>query len=744
MSLICLGETADGKFRIHSTNDNDTRDIERDRLYAVLKSGHKVAGCCIMGGDDGGDVMFDIEEFMREADSELLMKNFAVLAELTLELSDANAAYEAGRPGMSDKEYDALYDRLQEMERNIGVAFISSVTQNVGYEVVSLLQKERHSVPMLSLDKTKDIEKLKEWLWDKKGILSLKMDGLTVVLTYRNGRLLKAVTRGNGEVGEVVTHNAKWFDGVPNNIKHKGELVLRGEAVITYSEFERINSIGASGDDGDYKNPRNLCSGTVRQLDSRVSATRKVRFICFSAVSGTEGVDGCSTKEGELDYLNSLGFNTVLRLKVDAYSIDAAIKEFEESVKKNDVPSDGLVLTYDDIEYGMSLGNTSKFPRHSIAFKWHDNESWTTLKDIVWQVGRTGIVTPVAVFEPLCIEGSRVERATLHNVSMMQKLLGQPYVGQKISVYKANMIIPNIAEGVMIEDAIAEGGSNCHMSDFEMIGVPLYCPVCGYVLKSVYEQNSDTVTLVCYNQNCGGKQINRLKHFVKRDAMNINGISEAILNDMTQFGFIGNSLGDIYRIEESDFNIWERCDGYGYDSVKKIKEAINASRKVSLANLVYAYGVRNVGLQTAKILCKEAGYDFYVLMSHKFADKISSIHGLGEVVQSSWREFIDSCDADDMKDIVINELNIEKPICGSSQFSNIVFCCTGALYKYNSRKDLQDSIEARGGKLTNSVTSRTNYLITNDTTSGSSKNKDAFRYGIEIITEEQFIDKFGK
>ena len=628
------------------------------------------------------------------------------------------AYYQESREVMSNFEYDRLYDELLELERETGTVFGNSPTQNVGYEVVSSLPKERHESPMLSLNKTKSVEELKEWLGEQSGLLSWKMDGLTIVLTYEEGKLVKAVTRGNGEIGEVITNNAKTFVNVPMTIPYKGQLVLRGEAVIRYSDFLKINE-EIEDVDARYKNPRNLCSGSVRQLNSEVTAQRKVRFFAFSLVSA-DGVDFKNSREEQFLWLKSQGFETVEYRLVTADTLEAAVASFSEAVEKNDVPSDGLVLLFDDIAYGQSLGRTAKFPRDSIAFKWADEIQETTFSYIEWSASRTGLINPVAVFEPVELEGTTVSRASVHNISIMEALeLGE---GDRITVYKANMIIPQIA------DNLTRSGVR---------DIPETCPVCGG--KTEVRKVNDVKSLYCTNPDCQAKKIKSFTLFTSRDALNIGGLSEATLEKFIARGFI-HEYADIFHLDRHEEEI-VNMEGFG-----KLTEAVKRAADTTLPRVVYGLGVAGIGLANAKMLCRHFQYDFHA-MRCAGKEELTAVDGIGEVLADAWIQFFADEKNNQMVDRLMEELTIEAAPKEEGErtelFEGLVFVITGSVEHFKNRKEVQEIIESRGGKVTGSVTAKTSYLINNDAASNSSKNKKARELGIPVITEEQFIEMLG-
>lgn len=657
------------------------------------------------------------------------------IKELVKILNEASRAYyQESREIMTNLEYDKLYDELCALENETGIVIAGSPTVNVGYEVLSSLPKEAHPGRMLSLDKTKERDVLAAWLGDKHGVLSWKLDGLTVVLTYDNGELIKAVTRGNGEIGEVVTENAKVFDNVPIKIAYKGKLVLRGEAVIKYSDFEKIND-EITDADAKYKNPRNLCSGSVRQLNTKVTASRHVNFIAFSLVSA-ENVDFENSRSKQFEWLKAQGFETVYHIMVhgghggasednNTCNIYDAVEWFAENVAQNDFPSDGLVLSYDDIAYGQSLGNTSKFPRDSIAFKWQDEIVDTVLREIEWSASRTGLINPVAVFDSVEIEGSTVSRASVHNVSIVKELaLG---IGDTISVYKANMIIPQIAENK------TKSGN---------VPIPSVCPVCG--IPTVINNENGVETLVCPNPDCLAKQIKGFSLFVSRDAMNIDGLSEATIEKFIAKGFV-TELADLFRIERYREEII--CmDGFGEKSFENLIESVNKARKTTMPRLVYSLGIPGIGVANAKLIARACDDDWETVKNIPY-DELTAIDGIGNIMAESYRAFFDDEKKRSCADDIFEELVLEKREVSQSENGEIAgktFVITGTLTQFENRNELKEIIENAGGKVSGSVSKKTSCLINNDITSNSSKNKTAKELGIPIVTEEQFIKEFLK
>lgn len=630
------------------------------------------------------------------------------------------AYYQESREIMSNFEYDKLYDELVSLEKETGIVFANSPTQNVGYEVVSALPKERHEKPMLSLNKTKSVEELADWLGGQTGLLSWKMDGLTIVLTYQNGTLVKAVTRGNGEIGEVITANAKAFVNVPLNISYQGELILRGEAIIRYSDFEKINE-QIEDVDAKYKNPRNLCSGSVRQLNSEITAQRQVHFYAFSLVKA-DGIDFKNSRKEQFEWLKTQGFEVVEYHEVTKETLPETVKMYSEAIAENDTPSDGLVLLYDDIAYGQSLGRTAKFPRDSIAFKWADEIQETKLLYIEWSASRTGLINPVAVFEPVELEGTTVSRASVHNISIMEALeLG---AGDRITVYKANMIIPQIA------DNLTRSGVR---------DIPEACPVCGG--QTEVRQINDVKSLYCTNPDCQAKKIKSFTLFTSRDALNIAGLSEATLEKFIGVGMI-HEYADIFHLDRHQEEIVE-MDGFGQKSYDNLIAAAEKASHTTLPRMVYGLGVAGIGLANAKMICRHFKNDFEA-MRHATVEELVEIDGIGEVLAQAWTAFFSDGKNNAIVDHLLAELTFEAVDEESSEgadeaFAGMNFVITGSLEHFKNRKELQELIERRGGKVTGSVTSKTNYLINNDVASSSSKNKKARELGVPILSEEEFL-----
>ncbi len=632
--------------------------------------------------------------------------------------SAARAYYQEDREIMSNFEYDALYDELLALEKETGIVMAGSPTNNVGYEILSELEKVAHDSPMLSLDKTKSPEDLRSWIGAQKGMLSWKMDGLTVVLTYRDGVLAQAVTRGNGTIGEVITNNARVFKNLPSRIPWQGEVVLRGEAIIHYSDFEKLNASIADVD-ARYKNPRNLCSGSVRQLNNEITAKRNVYFYAFSLVSA-EGREEENSIEANMLWLADMGFTIVPYVMVDAENIVQEIQSFSEKIASNDFPSDGLVLIYDDIAYGRSLGRTAKFPRNAIAFKWADEEAETTLLEIEWSLSRTGLINPVAIFEPVELEGTTVSRASLHNISIIEGLqLGQ---GDHIKVYKANMIIPQVSEN------LTKSGN---------YPIAHHCFDDGGTTEIRME--NDVKSLYCANPFCSAKKIKLLTHFVGRDAMNIDGLSEATLAKMADQGYI-EELYDIYKLDRYEEGIIE-MEGFGEKSFKNLMKSIEVSRQTQLFRFVYSLGILNIGSSNAKLLCKHFGNSLDALRQASVEEMVE-IDGIGEVIARSVRDYFDNEHNQKVVEELLKYITFEQEAEVASDQQSLdgkTFVITGSVNHFKNRKELKEKIESLGGKVTGSVSAKTDYLINNDNMSSSSKNKQAKELGIGLLTEGDFL-----
>lgn len=643
------------------------------------------------------------------------------MQDLVQQLNEAAAVYYQGKDEiMSNYDYDRLYDELAALEKETGIILAGSPTQRVGYEVLSELPKETHAAPMLSLDKTKSVDALASWLEGQTGLLSWKMDGLTIVLTYENGTLQKAVTRGNGQVGEVITNNARTFTNIPLSVPYQGQMILRGEAVISYSEFRKINE--TLPEEEQYKNPRNLCSGSVRQLNNEITAKRNVSFFAFALVQA-EGVDFHNSQEEKFLFLREQGFDVVEYQRVTSETLPAAIRSFADKIPQNDFPSDGLVLLMDDIAYGEGLGMTAKFPRNAMAFKWADETADTTLLEIEWSASRTGLINPVAIFEPVELEGTTVSRASVHNISIVHQLeLG---IGDTIQVYKANMIIPQIA------DNLTRSGK---------LTIPDTCPVCGH--PAVIHHENDAEVLFCENPECLAKKIKSLTLFVSRDAMNIDGLSEATIEKFLSKGML-HELADLYHLSDYRETIIE-MDGFGERSYEKLITALENSRQTTLAKFIYSLGISNIGLSNAKMICNALGNDLEHIR-HATVEELTAIDGVGDVIARSFADYFASPEHNKTVDDLLQEITLETVQTDSQaqDLSGLVFVITGSLEHFENRSALKETIENAGGKVTGSVTKKTSYLINNDIASTSSKNKKAKELGVPIITEEQAMEQFG-
>ena len=634
------------------------------------------------------------------------------IRDLVEKLNEASRAYYAqDREIMSNHEYDTLYDELVCLEKETGVILSNSPTVNVGYEAVDELPKERHESAMLSLGKTKSREELQDWLQDQSAVLSWKLDGLTIVLTYHEGKLAKAVTRGNGEIGEVITNNARTFKNLPLSIAFKGQLVLRGEAVIGYEDFERINRQMPETAEK-YKNPRNLCSGSVRQLNNEITAKRNVRFFAFALVNA-EGLDFHNSRSAQFDFLKEQGFEVVEHELVNRDTILSAVESFEEKIETYDIPSDGLVVSYEDLKYSASLGRTAKFPRDSIAFKWADELRETTLKEIEWSASRTGLINPVAIFEPVELEGTTVSRASVHNISILRGLkLG---LGDRITVYKANMIIPQIHENLTESDSVE---------------IPEACPVCGG--RTEIRQVNDVKSLYCTNPECAAKKIKAFTLFVSRDALNMDGLSEATLEKFLDRGFL-HDFSDLFHLQKFEDEIIQ-MEGFGEKSFRNLIDSIDAARDTTLPRLIYGLGIANIGVANARMLCRYFDYDLE-RMRCAGAEELSAVEGVGEVIAAAFRDFFAAEKNQKVLERLLPELRLEKPETdgNAESLSGMNFVITGSLVHFPNRETLKEIIEAKGGKVTGSVTGKTRCLINNDVTSMSSKNKKAKELQIPII-----------
>ncbi len=640
------------------------------------------------------------------------------MKELSAVLREAGKAYyQEDREIMSNLEYDRLYDELVMLETETGMVLAGSPTVTVGYEAVEELPKERHEMPMLSLDKTKDVEVLRSFIGNQPTLISWKLDGLTVVLTYRDGGLFKAVTRGNGEIGEVITNNARVFQNIPLNIPYQGELILRGEAVISYHDFEKINEEIEEAD-AKYKNPRNLCSGSVRQLNNEVTARRNVQFYAFSLVKA-EDIDFKNSREEQMCWLSDQGFDVVEYKVAVKDTLDQVMQYFAEKIGHYDIPSDGLVALYDDIAYGESLGRTAKFPRNAFAFKWKDELKETHLLEIEWSASRTGLINPVAIFEPVELEGTTVSRASVHNLSVMKNLkLG---IGDLITVYKANMIIPQIAE---------------NLTGSQTMEIPKHCPVCGG--ETNIHRINDVETLYCTNPDCQAKKIKAFTLFASRDAMNIDGLSEATLEKFIARGFI-HSFSDIFHLSQHREEIVQ-MEGFGEKSYENLINSLETARKTTLPRLIYSLGIPNIGVANAKMICKAYNYDLEKIR-HTTIEEMALIDGVGAVIAGTLVDYFADEKNQKALDELLQELEIEKPEISNEiqKFAGKIFVITGSVEHFSNRNEVKAVIEQHGGTVTGSVSAKTDYLINNDAASGSSKNKKAKQLGIPIITESEFL-----
>lgn len=622
--------------------------------------------------------------------------------------------YQYSTPIMTDFEYDKLYDELEKLEKETNTVLSNSPTQNVEPEAIDSLVKVEHPAPMLSLSKTKSISELASFLGNQEGLISWKLDGLTIVLTYKDGKLSSGVTRGNGIIGEVVTENVKKFKNIPLTIPYKGTLVVRGEAVIKYSDFNKMNE-ELDDDSSQYKNPRNLCSGSVRQLDSKVTAKRNVNCIIFALI---ESEKKFKLKSEEFEWLKSLGFDVVEYHKVTSNNIEEQVLYFKNEINEYDIPSDGLVLLYNDIEYGKQLGTTAKYPKNAIAFKWQDETAETKLIDVDWLVSRTGLINPVAVFEPVELEGTIVSRASLHNVSILQGLsLG---IGDTILVYKANMIIPQIADNLTQSNSLT---------------IPNKCPVCNHEARII--SSNDVKYLYCMNDFCPAKLVKRLSQFTSRNAMNIEGLSDAIINKLADEGLI-KTYADIYNLKRYKNDIIS-FEGFGEKSYDNLINSIEKSRNVKLANFIFALGIPDIGLSRAKLICKNYSNDINKIRNLTF-EELSKIDGIGEIIAKGWIDTFNNNDFIKELELLLKEVNFtDSSIDNNQPLKDLTFVITGSVNNFTNRDELVEYIESYGGKVVKAISNNVNYLINNDITSTSTKNTKAKELGIKIISENDLM-----
>lgn len=647
------------------------------------------------------------------------------IKELVEQLNEyRDAYYNEARSDVSDAEYDRLFDELSELENETGVVYTNSPTQSVGYEVKSELEKVKHSHPMLSLDKTKSVDDLVKFARDKDCILSLKMDGLTCLLTYENGELVQAETRGDGEIGELITHNARVFDNIPLSIDYKGHFEIEGEAIITYEDFDKINK--SLPDDKKYKNPRNLASGSVRQLDSKIAAQRHIKFIAWKVPTEIAS----NSFINRLQYAVELGFDTVpflsIRGNYNAEFINIVIEQLQRRANERSFPIDGLVATYNDITYGELLGMTGHHPKHSIAFKFYDEEVETVLKNIEWSMGKIGSLTPVAIFDPVEIDGTMVERASLHNVSILTKLDLQ--IGDTIIVYKANQIIPQVKENLSAKDR-----------ESAYIRIPSQCPVCESPTQIVKENDSEV--LMCTNPHCKGKLLGRVSHFVSKKGMDISGLSEETIKKFIELGWIAEITG-IYNLDQY-YDRLSTMSGFGKKSVDKLRKSIETSKTVRLDKFIASLSIPGIGTSQSKELVKAFGaWDKFRDASIGYYN-FTQLDGFGDVLNNNIHSWFE--DMSNIADYLASLMTFESE--DNSKTNNSLngksFVVTGKVYKFKNRDEVKEAIEKFGGKVTGSVTKSTFALINNDIESNSSKNKKAKELGVQIINEEQLIEMLG-
>ena len=639
-----------------------------------------------------------------------------------------DAYYNRSESLISDKEYDDLYDRLQELENETGIIMSNSPTHTVGYEVKSELRKAKHSHAMLSLNKTKDIDDLKKFQGYQDCVLMAKMDGLTILISYEDGKLIKAETRGNGDVGEIVTHNVKVFDNIPLEIDLKGYVEIEGEAIITYNDF---NSINDKIKENKYKNPRNLASGSVRQLDSKIAAERHLKFIVWKVPAG---MDNLKTMVERFNKAAELGFDIVPYIICDPECIEKFIDYLTEEVSELSYPIDGLVITYNDINYGLSLGVTEHHPRHSLAFKFYDETYETTLEDVEWTIGKSGQLTPTAVFDPVDIDGTEVSRASLHNVSIFKSL--QLHKNDTVTVYKANQVIPQIKENL-------SKGSNSK----NKLEIPEKCPYCGEPVSIIKE--NDTEVLMCLNAQCQGKLLGELCAFVGKKAHDIKGLSEATLSLMINTHMVSSAI-DLYNLVDKrrELSCFPKM---GTVKVNNLLKAIEESRNTTLEKFIVGLNIPLIGSRAAKDIAKHEEIRarelrindtvgvFITDGKHKY--DFTCIEGLGIERNNSIHKYFEenyNYVVKLAKLFTFPEINYEEN-SKSNKFEGKRFCITGKLKRFSNRDALMSDIESKGGKVVSGVTKATNYLITNNKTSGSGKNKKAAELGIPVISEEEYL-----
>lgn len=652
------------------------------------------------------------------------MKKIEYIKSLVRQLTAAcEAYYKNDNPIMTDKQFDDLFDELEKLENETGFVMCGSPTQKVQGYVINELKKVKHTKPMLSANKTKEISEIERFIGNQLCILSWKLDGLTIVLRYKDNKFTQAITRGNGEIGEDVTHTMSMCSNIPMTIPYTGDLEVRGECVISWEEFNKINETL----NDQYKHPRNLAAGTVRQLDSNISRSRKLTFKAFELVqdelyerSKTNLLlrDQLMDIKESFDYLEECGFEVVEHELVTNNNISDVIERFDP--EKYQYPVDGLVVMYNSYEYGKQQGKTSHHPLNMLALKWEDQLYETTLEDVLWNTSKTGLINPVAIFSPVDLDGAITTRATLHNVSYIEDLeLG---IGDSIQIYRSNMVIPKVHES---------------LTRSNNLDIPSKCPCCGGDVEIHNENGSKT--LHCMNQQCSAKLLSQFVYFVSRECMNIDGLSEATLDRFIQAGWL-IQLKDIYHLYEHKKEMIH-MDGFGKRRVEKLLDAIEKSRNSKLSNFITALSIPLIGKSTAKDMakvCHNHINEFFLNIESKF--DWSNVDGIGDTTNDSINDYFDK-NLEAVKDLIkeINFSSSENDNHSSKDLSGLTFVITGKVEKYKNRNVMKEEIESKGGKVSGSVSSKTNYLVNNDMSSNSSKNKKAKELMIPIITEDELI-----
>jgi DNA ligase (NAD+) len=633
------------------------------------------------------------------------------IKELIDKLNYYTKKYDEGQPEISDKEWDDMYFQLQTLENSYGIYYEDSPTQKVNFQIVNKLNKIEHNHKMLSLDKTKSIDEVENFLGEYSYLAMLKMDGLTCSLRYVDGKLVSAETRGNGLIGEDILHNALVVKNIPNKINYREELIVDGEIICKYDDFKEFEN--------EYANPRNFASGSIRLLDAAECSKRNLSFVAWEVVKGFEKYNTFSDR---LNSLDSLGFTVVDNCSINDISSDIDLLKFY--TEKHNYPIDGIVFKFNDIKYGKSLGETGHHFKNAIAYKFYDEEYPTTLIDIEYTMGRTGQLTPVAVFQPINIEGSTVERASLHNISVMESL-NIYFKGQRLYILKANQIIPQVSRAEDLYDDLSE-------IKYEYLHLPDKCPICGEAAE--IKDNDGVKTLWCGNPHCSGKLINRIEHFFSKKGLDTKGISKATIEKLIDWGWV-KSISDVFELSKYEKE-WKNKSGFGDKSVDNILDAIKESCNASLETVISAAGIPLIGKTVAKDLAKRFNSyeDFREAIKNNF--DFTQFDGYGYERYKAINEF----DYSELDNIVEKYLTIEKnnDIINIQKLNDLTFCVTGKVNLWKNRIELSEFIESLGGKITSSVSKKTNYLINNDTASTSAKNLKAKELNIPIISEEEF------